>query len=322
MNKAVILINKISDNPSEDELDVLDQAQEVENAMKELGYECHRLFLDLNLDKARANILDIAPKLVFNLVESISGKANLIYLAPALLESMHIPYTGCRMESMFITSNKLMTKKILNLNKISTPLCYTPNRSHELSNEKTYIAKPLWEDASVGITDKSVFKGKNEGIVEEYKKRWTHAFFIEEYIDGREFNLSVIGGKKGPRVMPPAEMLFNNYPGGKPKIVGYAAKWERETFEYNNTWRTFDFDESDKPVLLKLEEIALQCWELFNLKGYCRVDFRVSHNKKPYVLEINSNPCISPDAGFFVACNRIGMSYKDMVEEIIYDAFT
>ena len=320
MLKAVILINKLSENPSDDEKDVLDQANEVEIGLGSLGYSTKRLFMGLDLEETKDSLLKINPDLVFNLVEGLDGKANLIHLAPALLESLHMPYTGCRLESMFITSNKILTKKILDFNKIRTPRYYSSSDQFKLNPGKTYIAKPLWEDASVGITDKSVFKGHNTKVLKDSREKWGKAFFIEEFIEGREFNVSVLGGEKGPQVMPLAEILFRDFPEDKPKIVGYTAKWDKDTFEYINTIRTFDYDSSDNKLRKEISKMSLQCWNAFGIKGYARVDYRVDQDNVPYVLEVNANPCISKDAGFFAACSHAGLSFVEVIKQIIYEA--
>jgi len=320
IKKVLLLINRISENPTEDEMDVLSQASEVEAALSELGYEHSREFLDLNLEQAKQNILSYSPDLIFNLVETIDQRGDLIYLAPALIGSMKIPYTGCTLDGMFLTSNKILTKELLVLHGIRTPQWYESSGPIDVNPAKTYIAKPLWEDASVGINDNSVFTGNNPEIVDELRKRWGKGFFIEEFIDGREFNVSVLGGANGPQVMPLAEIVFHEFPAGKPKIVGYAAKWDQDTFEYKNTLRSFDISGTTTVLQEELHEMALRCWEIFNLRGYARVDFRVDQNNKPYVLEINANPCISPDAGFYAACSNTGLTFKQVVERIIYDA--
>ncbi len=320
MKKAVILINKIGEIPTEDELDVLAQASEVETALSELGYVSVREFMDMNLEKAKQNILKHSPDLVFNLVETIDQRGDLIFLAPALLGSLHIPYTGCLLDGMFLTSNKILTKQLLVHENIRTPEWFESTGAIDLNRSKTYIAKPLWEDASVGINDSSVFKGNDAGIFTQLKQKWGKGFFVEEFIDGREFNISVLGGEKGPQVMPLAEIVFQNFPANKPKIVGYAAKWSQDTFEYHNTVRSFDLSETSVGLQSELKEMALKCWKIFNLKGYVRVDFRVDQNDKPYVLEINANPCISPDAGFYAACSMAGLSFTEVVKRIIYDA--
>jgi D-alanine-D-alanine ligase len=323
METAVILINKISEIPTEDELDVLDQASQVEVALDSLGYACQRVYMDLDLKWVSKTLISIAPKFVFNLVESIEGKANLIHLAPALLESLHIPYSGCHLESIFISSNKPLAKKILLFNEIPTPAFIDSSSFDHLNDSVTYIAKPLWEDASVGIDDNSLFKGKNIAKWAELKRLWRNDFFVEEFIEGREFNLSILGGEQGgARVLPPAEILFRNFPVNKPRILGYGAKWDKDSFEYINTPRTFEFSTSDQPLLDELKGIALKCWQVMDLKGYARVDFRVSKKNKPYVLEINANPCISADAGFYAAAMQAGLSFKQVISLILTDALT
>lgn len=313
--KVLILINKISDNPSEDELDVLVQANEIEKSLRELGYNSTRQFMDLDLKSAGNAIADYSPDFVFNLVESLDNKGNLIFLAPALLESLKVPYTGCSLEAMFLTSNKLLAKKLMKSNNISTPSWIDPFENNEPDPSKYYIAKPLWEDASVGITDESVFKGDHSDVIDEFRRKWGKSFFAEEFIEGREFNISVLAGE----VMPLAEIEFLNFPEDKPKIVGYKAKWDESTFEYQNTLRSFNLTEVEVNLKNDLSEMALKCWDIFNLRGYARVDFRSDIQNRAFVLEINSNPCISPDAGFFAACAEKGMSYTDMVRFIIND---
>jgi len=322
MKKALILINKTSPIPTEDERDVLSQAAEVEQSLTELGYQSVREFMDLNLEKTKQNLIAHSPDLVFNLVETIDQRGDLIYLAPALLESMHIPYTGCPLDGMFLTSNKILTKQLLVLHNVRTPEWFDASGPFDMDPSKTYIAKPLWEDASVGITDSSVFKGGDKGILNELRDRWGKGFFVEEFIGGREFNVSVLGGVEGPQVMPLAEILFRNFPEDKPKIVGYAAKWEQDTFEYKNTIRSFDLANTSEHLQIELNEMALKCWDIFNLRGYARIDFRVDENDKPFVLEINANPCISPDAGFYAASSLAGLSFTEVIKRIIFDALS
>lgn len=320
MKKALLLINKISENPTQDELDVLDQAAIVEKALQELGFETGRQFLDLDFMTAKNKLLSIKPDVVFNLVEGVDNKAELIFLPTALLESLHIPYTGGRLHSMYLTSNKVLAKERLSVLGLPTAPWFAPNELHKLNPELRYIIKPIWEDASVDIDDHVVFNGSDPGLKEYFTLNPKKKAFIEEYIDGREFNISVLGGKQGPEVLPPAEMTFNGYPEGKPKIVGYRAKWDENTFEYHNSYRTFDFSPADEPLLDRLREICIKCWKGFDLKGYARVDFRINSNNEPFILEINSNPCISPDAGFYVAAGKAGHKFTEVIQRILDDA--
>ncbi len=100
-------------------------------------------------------------------------------------------------------------------------------------------------------------------------------------------------------------------------MVGYRAKWDESSFEYHHTIRSFDFPEEDSLLLDKLTKISKDCWDLFDLKGYGRVDFRVDLKGNPWVLEVNINPCLSPDSGFIAATVKAGLSYEEVIKRII-----
>lgn len=321
MKKSVILINSISENPTPDEQDVLAQAAEVEKAMDLMGYHSERVFLGLNLSTAINRLEEISPEVVFNLVETLGGKGELIHFAPSLLESMGIPFTGSGSYAIYLSSHKLLAKKRFTELGIPTPEWSQGEPNSELQPEKKYIIKPIWEDGSVGISDKSVVEGNSfptGNAAGSFKEK---RVFLEEYIPGREFNISILGGADGPVVLPPAEIRFVDYPPGKPHILNYASKWDENSFEYHNSVRTFNFAPEDISLLQRLREISLRCWNGLGLKGYARVDFRVNLNNEPFVLEVNANPCISPDAGFIAAAGKAGLDYRDVVERIIHDAF-
>ena len=125
------------------------------------------------------------------------------------------------------------------------------------------------------------------------------------------------GGPAGPEVLPPAEIAFTGYPEDRPKIVDYDAKWNPGMFGYDNTPRVFEFAEADTLLLEYLRSLALRCWRVFSLSGYARVDFRVDRGGKPWILEINTNPCLAPDAGFAAAASRAGIGYADLIARIV-----
>ncbi len=317
--KAAILINQLSENALPDELDVLDEAQVFEKALHDLGYETKRFFAGMNLELAKEEIEKYAPDIAVNMFEGIKERPELIYLGPGLLQSMKIPYTGCGVDSIFITANKTLTKQILASNNLPTAGWFESKDIEKLDNNKTYIIKPLFEDASVGISKKSIIQGFQKDIIEDYRRIYKHHFFAEEFIDGREFNISVLTTPDGAKMLSPAEIKFVDFPKDMPKILDYAAKWDEETFEYKHTVRTFDFPESDRVLLDEIEKIVIKCWQVFNLHGYARVDFRVNKNNRPFVLEINANPCISEDSGFYAACLKSGIEFQTAVKNILND---
>jgi len=317
---VTILYNRISETPLPDELDVLSQVEVVEQALGELDVKCNREWMDLDLLRTKERLTELKPDLVFNLVETVDGKGRLNFLAPALLESLSIPFTGSGTQGIYLTSGKVLAKQVLQASGIRTGAWFRADQLEQLDMNKKYIVKPIWEDGSVGISEEGVFSGNTRELRAYLSTIKRDDYFIEEYIHGREFNISVLGGPGGPTALPAAEIRFVDFPEGRPHVLGYKSKWEEDSFEYTHTVRSFDFAEKDSALIKQLQEIAVQCWNAFELKGYVRVDFRVDETGKPYVLEINANPCISPDAGFYAASQRAGLSFTDVIRNILYDA--
>jgi D-alanine-D-alanine ligase len=265
------------------------------------------------------------PLFVFNLVETVSGTGRFIHLAPSLLDALHIPYTGSGTEAMFLTSHKLCAKRILKAGGLPTPEAFTQEELKKLNHVKgQFIIKSLWEHASVGLNDTSVVTVESASELAHYlNEQASHdgEYFAEAYIEGREFNLSLLASDNEPLVLPPAEIRFDAYPEGKLRIVDYRAKWEEDSFEYQHTPRSFEFPQKDKPLLNLIKDMARTCWKIFGLHGYARVDFRIDSFNRPWILEVNANPCISPDSGFFAAATQAGLSFNDVVLRIIKDRF-
>jgi len=321
INKVAIVYNEPSPNAGPDELDILDQVKLVEDTLTELGYNICKITVNLNLNQLKSDLLFHKPDLIFNLVESINNCGEFLYFAGAIYTNMHIPFTGVNTEGLFITTSKTLTKKIMQLNKIPTADWFELNDTNKLNKNKTYLVKPILEDGSLGFDDDLVFKGSEVNNFDKIKDLNRNHYFIEEYIEGREFNISIIGGNTGPKILPIPEMNFHNFPDGKPKIMGFKAKWEENSFEYDNTSRSFIDENSETELVKKLKEICIKCWNTFSLKGFVRVDFRVDKNGNPFVLEINANPCITPGSGFYSACEKAQYKFTYAVQRLIEDAF-
>lgn len=321
--QVLILHDDVPADAPLDELDNLVQADAISAALTQLGHQTRKVPFTLDLKAVAKALNEPKPHLVFNLVETAGGTGRLTYLAPALLDGLGIPYTGAGTDAMFSTSSKILSKKILAEHGIPTPAWFTPEMLLEQSGPLpgSFIIKSVWEDASIGIDDSSIMTpGTTAALHEEMVRRLERLggeAFAEGYIDGREFNLSVMGRKGGFDVLPPAEIHFVDFAPGKPRIVNYQAKWDEQSHEYHNTPRCFDFPASDAALVERLVAVARQCWEAFGLAGYARVDFRVDADGKPWVLELNANPCLSPDAGFMAACDRAGFGFVGAIERIV-----
>ncbi len=327
-----VLFNRVALADSAGDLDVLKQCVAVEDALRKHGHSTTRIACTLDLGAARDAIGLANPDLVFNLVESLGGTDRLMPLAAVLLESLRVPFTGACSLAMLVTSEKLVAKRRMVESELSTPAWLTELDAEwqGVQNEgwfpESAIIKAIGEHASLGICDESVIECRSlqvADLVERIAEKTSHLrtpHFAEQYIDGREFNLSILAGNDGPEVLPPAEIEFINFPGGKPKIVGQDAKWNESASEYMNTPRKFEFPHSDQALLDELEALARRCWTAFDLRGYARVDFRVDSDGQPWILEINANPCLSSDAGFAAAVQEAGLTFDDVIARIVGDA--
>lgn len=324
--KIAVLHGEVAEDACPDEKDVLVQVDFVTEGLARLGHEPVAVPVSLDLAETARTLSTLSPAIVFNLVESLIGKGGLIHVVPALLEAMKIPYTGAGVEAILLTSNKLLAKKWLASAGLPTPPWFTATDGHrDPPISGPWLIKSVWEHASIGLDEDSVIQGADrERLLTEMAARRDAlggACLAEAFIDGREFNLSLLANtsESGPEVLPPAEIRFDAYPPGKVRVVGYRSKWEEGSFEFSHTPRSFTFSEADAPLLLRLEELALRCWKLFDLKGYARVDFRVDKAGRPWILEVNANPCLSPDAGFLAATLRAGLQFEEVLDRIIAD---
>jgi D-alanine-D-alanine ligase len=325
--KIVILYDRIAkEGTNPDQSDAIVQAQAVSRALSDLGHESVEMTVSLDIKGFLKEIKETYPHLVFNLVESVEGHGRLIHSPASIMDLLGIPYTGAPCDALYLTSNKILAKKILAGAGLPTPPHFSSGdlKAKSFQLKGPYIIKSVWEHASVGLEESSVLVVKSSGqlLAEMEKKRDQLGgdCFAEQFIDGREFNLSLLASPEGPEALPPAEMKFIDYPPEKWKVVGYKAKWDDSSFESLHTQRSFEFPKSERPLLQNLAEIAKRCWHLFGLRGYARVDFRVDERSQPWVLEINANPCLSPDAGFVAASSQAGLSYRQVVERIVNDA--
>jgi D-alanine-D-alanine ligase len=316
--KVLVLHSDVSpDAPPEDQ-DTLAAAQAIAKALISRGYEARMAVFVPDLEKLRAEIARHAADVVFNLVEGIEGKGRLAYVAPRLLDEIGVPYTGTGAEALIATGDKPFSKRLFREAGIPTPDWSEPPDWNGLYADARYIVKAADEDASVGLDDASVVAGSEvRARADLCAGRFGGPWFAERYVDGREFNVSVLEAKGGPRVLPMAEMTFEEWPESRPRIVGYIAKWDDRSFESTRTVRRFGVEEHEPELALALHHYSECAWSLFKLKGTARVDFRVDEVGKPLVLEVNPNPGIAPDAGFVAAAARGGLSYAELIERIV-----
>lgn len=304
---------------SEASLDVLIQVEAVERAIESLGYGVVRIPFTHDIEtfmrRAKASRMELA----VNLCESLDEDPAFIGHPAAVLELMGIPFTGSSSSALMVSTDKHIATCLLHAHGLRAPRHILYNGMDDFDScglSYPVILKPRLQDASIGIDQGSVFRDKKtlrEGIREFYDRFGD--LVVEEYIAGREFNVSLFG-YPSPRVLPLAEIDFSSLPQEMLPIVGYRAKWDISSFEYDHTPRMFS--PALKPaVRRRVENTARECFSLFNIRDYCRVDMRIDERDRIYVFDVNANPCLSPDAGFAAAAHQAGMSYTDIIDELI-----
>ena len=320
---VVILHDQISADARTDELDDLVQMEAVTGAMQRMGFEVVSLpFSRYGLADLSARLHRINPLFAVNLVEAVDGDATVCFAACAVLESLKIKFTGNSAEAMLLTTNKICTKQLLRGFGLNTPEWVESTGDGTYLAGERYLIKPVSQGGSVGIHDASIVLVQSaEELVERVcreSKATGRECFAERFIDGREFNLSLLGCEDGPKVLPAAEILFNGYKErGLPKIVHYDAKWNPDSYAYDHSIRTFEVGEQDCGLIAEMSDAAKKCWRLFRIKGYARIDFRVDDGGRPWIIDLNLNPCISGDSGFVAAAARAGLGFDQMIEGII-----
>ena len=259
---------------------------------------------------------------VFNLGEGLAGKLFEEVRIAWALEAMGYRFTGADAVALALTTHKARAKRILRQAGVPTPdwrLFTSPRQvTEETLSGLSFplIVKPVAEDASLGITELSVvnsleaLRDRVDALVERYRQ----AALVEQFIDGREFNISI--WDHPPTVLPLAEVHFPKAKSLNERIVSFAAKWEEESIPYQNTPVTCPAEVSSA-LAEAITLTALNAWQALGCNGYGRVDMRIDQNGAPYVLEVNCNPDISPDAGFFRSASRAGYSYQEMVLHIL-----
>jgi D-alanine-D-alanine ligase len=318
-----------------DSMDVLDQVELVTSSLEKLGwaYTVHSL-AEGGMGGLMAELTNARPDAVFNLVEEFQGETRRQFVAASVFEALDIPYTGAPFDALHMTTDKCLLKAVLSAEGLPTPRWVLMRDSLASRGLKSQISdlisqmdmpfpvivKPAWEHASVGIDDGSVCHdmASVEARVGRLRDELGQPIIVEEFIDGRELNVTLLERRGGQaEALAVAELLFVDWPEGKPRIINYKAKWEEEAFEYVNTPRVFNPE--DAPLEL-VKEIALRCWRAFRLKGYARVDMRLDREGRPFVLEVNSNPCIAPWSGYIAGALQAGITESEVIEEIVLAA--
>jgi D-alanine-D-alanine ligase len=318
---------------AESEAGVLAEVEAVSRALDKLRIP-HRAVGVRQFEELPAVLSASDEPVVFNLVEGFWSDTKLCNLVPTVIRSFGKACTGNDAQGLLFSLDKWQCKTLLAAAGIPTPkgLIVPPGRPIPTRDlfEGPYIVKPVGTDASEGIDKTSIIPGPGKALrlaVQRIHGQMAQPALIEQFIDGRELNISVISrvGRafplaKGSReatdeleVLPLAEIDFSAFEAGRPRIVGYEAKWLEDSFEYHHTPHIIPA-RLPKRLTERIRALAAASCRALSCFEYCRVDFRLDQANRPYVLEVNANPDISPDAGFAAAIAAAGMSYQAFVK--------
>lgn len=295
------------------------QVETVERALLELGHLPIRLPFTRDLGAALAQIKSAQPELVFNLCETVDENPLLAGHPAAMLELLGLPFSGSSALALLLSTDKAAVKHLLRGAGLPTPSFFLYEGGKGIlpcDLRFPVILKPRFQEASIGIDQESVItkKGDLSAALHQFYDKYG-PIMAEEYVEGREFNVALFGYPQ-PRVMPLAEINFSQFPAGLHHIVSYKAKWDEESFEYHHTHRYFP-DNLPESLQRAIRRLAQDCFAFLGLRDYGRVDLRLDTLGRINILEINANPCLSPDAGFAAAVAESKMSYTEMVGEFI-----
>jgi len=293
----------------------------IQKTLQDLGYKT--TFIDFNnVQKAINDLINTNVDLVFNVCERINDSSLLEPHAASIFDVLQIPYTGSNPFTLGLCIDKIRVKKLLTYHNIPTPKWdYVYTLEDNIRDDFNYplIVKPANTDNSIGITndsvvtDKAGLKKQLEKVILEYKR----PALIEEYIDGDEYDVAILGSNYDDlRVLPLSRSIFDKMPKDYWHIYAYDSKWED-----NKAYKKIIVQEPAKGISPKLKslltEISLDTYNILDCHDYGRVEIKVDHNNNPFIIELNPNPSININDAFARLSKLVGMSYADFLEEVI-----
>ena len=255
---------------------------------------------------------------VFNLCESLGGRAFTEPEAPRQIQAAGFVFTGAPYLALRRAANKREAKRRLVEAGLPTPRSRCIRRGGEPVEGVPFpvLVKPVEEGGSFGITQDSVIDDPAAlfARIEETLAIYRQPVLVEEYIAGREINVAVWGNRQ-PQVLPISEIRFDWTDDPLKQLVTFDSKWVEESIEYRGTPAVCPA-ELELRDRLRIEAVALEAYRLLGLRGYARVDMRLKDGI-PYILEVNANPDLAPDAGFYRSARAGGFSYPGMTLHIL-----
>jgi len=300
---------------------VLDQ---LEGALEAAGHTTRRLSVDAEIQPLINELTSESPDLVFNLAESFRGKSALESNVAALLNLIDLRYTGSSPAGLILAGDKTLTKKVLSFHSILSAKFATMYRGQvDWVGDIQFplLVKPPQEDASLGITQKSIVNNVKEllDVISGTQQEYQSAVPVEEFIDGREFYVGVLGNSK-VEALPIIELDFSKFPKDLPKIASWEAKWgddgDEKGEQFAGTESIFPTDLPEE-LAKRIQQVAIDSFQALRLRDYGRIDLRVTAKEEIYVIEANPNCYLEEKSEFARAAQKGGLEYPALISRIV-----
>lgn len=294
--------------------------EEIFEALEKLGHEPSYYVLD-GRPQSLLGLAKCGADLIFNLTESYAGDDTKEMHVTAFLDLLEIPYTGAGPHAHILAQDKSIAKKMFAFYGIQSPYfaaAYRGTIDHAHDIAFPLIVKPTSEDGSIGIDAAAVVNSVKELMerIAYIQAEFDSPSLIEEYIEGREIYAAILGSYENAHALPLVELDLSKLPKGVPKIASQDVKFDKDTDVYKLT-KSAIAEDLDEETVAKLTETAIKAYRAVKLRDYGRIDMRLSSKGEVYVIEANPNPWLSSGQEFAMAAKKSGLSYTQMIGEIV-----
>jgi D-alanine-D-alanine ligase len=297
---------------------------QLEETLRGQGHEPSFVTVGDSVEDIVHQLRELVPELVFNLAEAFDGKSALESNVAALLNLIDLRYTGSSPAGLIMAGDKTLTHKILSFHGIRAPQFATMYRGAvDWAGDLQFplIVKPPQEDASLGVTGKSVVRDVKQLFerIDSLQTEFQQPVLVEQYVEGREFYVGVLGNVSA-KALPVIELDFSKFPKDRPKIASYEAKWgedgEERGAEFEGTASVFP-EHLEPELVERMQKVAVEAFDALRLRDYARIDLRVTDTGEVYVIEVNPNCYLERNGEFARAAQRDGLEYPELVARIM-----
>jgi D-alanine-D-alanine ligase len=314
----ITVLTYLDDGENSKEYDPV--VRQVARTLRKLGHRVSVLGVHGDVKRLIAGLSRRKPDLVFNLMEMFGDNVFGDIPVTGLLDLLGVDYTGSGPGELYLSQDKGLTKRLLAFEEILYPRFAVFSRETGFETggnlRMPLFVKPLRSDASLGIGGKSLVQDWTGLIdrVSTIRKELDDAALAEEFIDGREFYVGVVGNSQ-PKALPPVEIDFTGFPEGVPKVMDSKAKWDERSKEYKGT-RSVLAQLPDE-LRARLQKVAVDAYRALRVRDYGRVDLRLTDTGDIYVLEVNASCYLEKDSEFAMAAGAAGLDYPRLIERIV-----